>query len=78
MRYTSPGLEVRLDSADFSLLEAKAGEEAIEGQELMLETCAGLYVVLKGLSESMPHLPWASPPGSPVVGCRVEHPGYEE
>ncbi len=37
-----------------------------------------MYVILKGLAESMPHLPWALGPGDPIPAGRVEHPGYEE
>jgi NADPH-dependent glutamate synthase beta subunit-like oxidoreductase len=78
LRYTSPAFRARLDPKDFSLLEATAGESAEEGREATLEACASMYVVLRSVSESMPHLPWASPPGVTVAGTRVEHPGYEE
>ncbi len=73
LQYTSPELSARLASADFSLLEATPGEAASDGQELSLVACASMYVVLRGLSESMPHIPWME--GS---GTRIEHPGYEE
>ncbi|MCP3960456.1 MAG: FAD-dependent oxidoreductase [bacterium] len=78
LSYTSPAFSARLAVADFSLLEAAAGDGARDGQELSLEPCANMYVVLRGLSESMPHLPWASPPGAPAAGTKVAHPGYEE
>ncbi|MDH3746261.1 MAG: hypothetical protein OES47_14265, partial [Acidobacteriota bacterium] len=60
------------------LHEIEAGDVGADGQQLSLEPCASMYVVLKGLSESMPHLPWASPIGAPVTGTRIGHPGYHE
>ena len=46
---------------------------AVEGQQFSLEACASMYVVLRGLSESMPHLPWME-----TAGTKIGHPGYEE
>ena len=81
LRYTSPAFSARLKAEDFSLLTAQAGDSVQDGQVLSLEPCASMYVVLTGLSESMPHLPWASPAsaqaGAPLSGTRVGHPGYE-
>jgi hypothetical protein len=66
-------LQARIDPRGFGLLEATVnGVE--DGVELSLEPCAAMYVVLAGLSRSMPQLPWVD--GS--VGSRIEHPGYEE
>ena len=76
LRYSSPAFQASLDPTDFSLLEATAGESAEEGRELTLEACASMYLVLRSLAESMPHLPWASPPGATDSGTHVEHPGY--
>ena len=73
LRYSSPVLSARFATADFSLLEATPGEAATDGQELSLEACASMYVVLRGVSESMPHIPWMEGPGT-----KVDHPGYEE
>jgi len=78
LRYTSPALQARLDPGDFSLVEAGLGEAASDDQVLSLEPCASMYVLLQGLSESMPHLPWASPPSAPAQATTVDHPGYEE
>ncbi len=75
LEYRSPALEASLDPGDFSLLEAKPGTAAREGQMVSLEPCASMYVVLTGLAVSMPHLPWSTPGES---GTRVEHPGYPE
>ena len=73
LRYSSPAFSARLGAADFSLLEATPGEAAGDGQELSLEACASMYVVLRGLSQSMPHLPWME-----AAGTKIAHPGYEE
>ncbi|MFQ5525216.1 MAG: FAD-dependent oxidoreductase [Thermoanaerobaculia bacterium] len=78
LRYTSPAFRARLSERDFSLIEAGPGNRPEGAGDLSLEACATMYVVLKGLSESMPHLPWASPPGRPAAGTRIGHPGYEE
>ena len=73
LRYSSPALEARLSAADLSLLEARAGADAGDGQELSLAACASMYVVLRGLAESMPHLPWME-----AGGTKIGHPGYKE
>jgi putative selenate reductase len=78
LRYTSPALQAHLDPEDFSLIEVSRGEAANEDQDLTLEPCASMYVLLQGLSESMPHLPWASPLSAPAQATRVGHPGYDE
>jgi NADPH-dependent glutamate synthase beta subunit-like oxidoreductase len=77
LEYQSPALEALMDPADFSLVEAKPGSAAVDGQSLSLEPCASMFVLLTGLAASMPHLPWAAAQGSPE-GTRVAHPGYEE
>ncbi len=77
LRYTSPAFSAR-PAADFSLLEAAPGGGVEDGRELSLEPLASMYVVLRGLADSMPHLPWAPPPESTAAGTRVGHPGYEE
>jgi putative selenate reductase len=78
LRYTSPAFQARLDPGDFSLVEVVLREAASNDQVLTLEPCASMYVLLRGLSESMPHLPWASPPSAPARTTRVAHPGYED
>ncbi len=82
LRYTSPAFSARLRAADLGLVDTEAGSGARDGQELSLVPCASMFVVLEGLSESMPHLPWAPPTstrvGAPVSGTRVGHPGYED
>jgi putative selenate reductase len=78
LRFTSPAFSARLDLPGFSLLEATPGETASEGQTLSLEACASMYVVLEGLTRSMPHLPPAAPAESPTPATRIAHPGYAE
>ncbi|MCP4201665.1 MAG: FAD-dependent oxidoreductase [bacterium] len=78
LRYTSPALSARLTAPDLSLLEVEAGLGAGDDGELSLEPCATMYVVLQGLSQSMPHLPWAAPEGALPAVTRVTHPGYDE
>jgi putative selenate reductase len=77
IQYRSPALEATIDPADFSLIEARPGASAEEGREVSLEACASMFVLLEGLAESMPHLPWAGP-GGKTTGTRVAHPGYDE
>ncbi len=73
LRYRSPALNARFGTADLSLIEATPGDAATDGQELSLEACASMYVVLRGVCESMPHIPWMEGPGT-----KIDHPGYEE
>jgi putative selenate reductase len=70
LSYTSPALTATLDPADFSLLEASAGDGVPS-----LQPAAEMYAVLSGLRHSMPHIPTAD--GGEFVGI-VSHPGYEE
>jgi len=78
LRYSSPSLEARLDAGSLTLLEASPGEPATGGEVLTLEPCATMFSLLHGLSKSMPHLPWASPPSAQVQATRIDHPGYED
>ncbi len=78
LRYTSNQVDARIDPSDFSLVEAAPGPSAAEGQSVSLEPAASMYVILTGLAGSMPHLPWAVPPGAPAPAGRIAHPGYEE
>ena len=78
LRYTSPALIAQIEPASFALLEATVGGTAREGQVLSLEPCATMYVLLRGLSESMPQLPQAMPPGSSSPGTKIGDPGYKE
>jgi putative selenate reductase len=78
IRYHSPSLEARLMPGSLSLISASPGAMATEGQDLTLEACASMYVVLLGLSTSMPQIPWAEATGGATPETRIAHPGYEE
>jgi putative selenate reductase len=76
VEYTSPSLTARLDVETFALLEAKASDGTVDGQALSLDPAADLFVLLRGLGASMPHLPLVA--DEPGAGTRVPHPGYAE
>jgi len=78
IRYQSPSIDARVDPGNFSLIEATPGETAIEGQVVTLEVCATMYVVLLGITASMPQIPWAEPTAPQAPGTRIAHPGNEE
>jgi len=78
IRYESPGFSARLEPGSFNLIDASPGKQASEGQELTLEVCASMYVVLQGITESMPHLPQATLADPIARTTRIGHPGYEE
>ena len=71
-------MSATLEPKSLALIEATPADGVAAGQQLTLEACASMYVVLKGISESLPQLPWAEPHGSPPSGTRIGHPGYEE
>jgi putative selenate reductase len=78
IRYHSPSLEARLQPGSFSLIAANPGAAATEGQDLTLEACASMYVVLLGVSTSMPQVPWVESADGTTRKTRIAHPGYEE
>jgi NADPH-dependent glutamate synthase beta subunit-like oxidoreductase len=78
LRYFSPAFSARIDPKKFALLDTAPGEAASEGQILSLDACASMYVVLEGLSRSMPQLPWAAPADAAVPATKIAHPGYDE
>ena len=78
LHYRSPELNARLEPASFTLVEATPGDATSDGQELTLEACASMYVVLQGIVRSMPQIPWAASPSAATPHTRVAHPGYEE
>ncbi len=65
LRYVSPEATVRLDPGDFTVLD---------GEAPALEPAAAMYVLLRGVADSMPHIPWATS----EPGTRLAHPGYAE
>ena len=77
MDYQGPLFSARLDPDTFELVEIEATAGARTGDTLSLEPCAAMYVLLKGLRQSLPHLPTALPSDHAYNG-RIAHPGYEE
>jgi len=66
-------LRATLANDTLSLVSAEAGDAAVDGQTLSLESAAQMYAFWRGVSGSMPHIPLAG-----VEGTKVGHPGYEE
>ena len=75
VEYASPAFTARLDTDTLDLLEATAVDGAASG-EFSLNPAADMYVLLRGLRGSMPHLPVVA--DAVVGGTRVRHPGYAE
>ncbi len=65
--YRAPGLTATVDPDTWEVVEAAADG----GGEHSLRPAADLYVLLRSLLESAPHLPAAA-----AGGTRVGHPGY--
>jgi putative selenate reductase len=76
LNYSGPSFTARVDPDTFEIERAEPGTGAREGQSLSLEICAVMYVLLKGLSQSMPHLPTAWPAEKSTAG-RISQPQYE-
>ena len=75
--YTGPSFRARVDSATFEVEQAEPTGSGNAGEPLSLETCAAMYVLLRGLRQSMPYLPTAYQGGAAAAG-KIAHPGYEE
>ncbi len=75
LAYTSPHFRVRLDAETFEVERAEPTSEAREADTLSLETCARMYVLLRGLARSMPFLPCSSAGGAAQAG-RIARPEY--
>jgi putative selenate reductase len=78
VEYASPAVRATLDAETFDLLDATPQDEVADGAVLSLEPAAAMYVLLRGLQESMPHLPTAGAGDEAGAGTRVGHPGYPE
>jgi NADPH-dependent glutamate synthase beta subunit-like oxidoreductase len=74
LEYSSPLFSARLDAGSFELLEATVGDGTVGGQALSLSPAADMFVLLRGLQDSMGHLPVVGQ----GAGTMVAHPGYEE
>jgi len=75
--YHAPLFRARLDPETFELesIDAAAGVGADD--ELSLEPCATMYVLLNGIRQSLPQLPTALGAESATTG-KITHPGYAE
>jgi putative selenate reductase len=72
--YTGPSLRARLNPETFEVEDAKLTDSI---GPLSLEPCAAMYVLLRGLQQSMPHLPTARADDPATTGS-ITHPGYRE
>ncbi|MDH3490717.1 MAG: putative selenate reductase subunit YgfK [Gammaproteobacteria bacterium] len=72
--YTGPSFCASIDPQTFTIERAQ-----MTGRDdtCSLEPCAAMFVLLKGLQQSVPFLPTALPPDVAASG-RIAHPGYEE
>lgn len=68
LHYAGPLFRARLMEDGFVLEEAELTNGSQNGDRLSLRECAAMYVLLKGLGESMPHLPAALKNEDGIVG----------
>ncbi|MFQ5555091.1 MAG: FAD-dependent oxidoreductase, partial [Acidimicrobiia bacterium] len=78
LSYSAPAITVRLDPSDLSVLDAAPGSGATPGQVVALDRAASMFVLMRGLLESMPQLPPAVPRGAAAAATSIGHPGYED
>ncbi len=60
LRYNSPKVRATLDPDTFDLKTADMGPACAEGDAVSLDECANMYVLLRGLRDSMSHMPTAT------------------
>jgi putative selenate reductase len=72
--YIGPSLRARLDPISF---EVEQAEMTTDNNALSLEPCAAMYVLLRGVQQSLAFLPTAVP-GDVAAAGRITHPGYDE
>ncbi len=75
--YSGPSFRARVNPATFEVDQVELAGSDNGGPPLSLESCAAMYVLLRGLRRSMPYLPTACPGGAAAAG-KIAHPGYEE
>jgi len=78
VEYESPSFRATLDTTTLALREAVPAPGAVEGEVLSLQPAATMYALLRGLQDSMPHVPAAVLEGSGAASTRIAHPGYPE
>jgi putative selenate reductase len=74
VEYTAPDFSARLEPGTLRLLEAEMGVGVSDGDTFSLEPAADMYVLLRGLSDSMAHLPVVTEGAATKLG----HPGYQD
>ncbi|MGI9248436.1 MAG: FAD-dependent oxidoreductase, partial [Woeseiaceae bacterium] len=72
--YTGPTLRARLNPLTFEIEHAEA--HGTDGA-YSLEPCVEMFVLLRGMQQSVPFLPVALP-GDTASAGRIAHPGYKE
>ncbi len=75
--YKGPLFSARLDRKSFEPVQIDVSAEAGNGGVLSLEPAATMYVLLNGLTKSLPFLPTALSAGLTKDG-KIPHPGYVE
>ena len=75
--YTGPSFRARLNPETFGVEHAELAGTATQETSFSLEPCAAMFVLLRGLQQSLPHLPTARPDSSAAT-VRITHPGYRE
>ncbi len=73
VEYSTPGFTARLEPGTLEVIDVTPTRPATDGEAYSLEPVADMYVLLRGLAGSMPHLPTVA-----GGGTRLLHPGYEE
>jgi putative selenate reductase len=76
VEYEGPVLSAKLERSTLAVVEAERGPGAVDGSEVSLRPAADMYVLVRGISGSMPQLPRASEVSS--GGGRLSHPGYAD
>ncbi len=74
VEYTAPEFSARLEPGTLRLLEAEMGAGVADGDTFSLEPAADMYVLLRGLSDSMAHLPVVTAGAATKLG----HPDYQD
>ena len=77
LNYQGPLFDARFDPDSFEPEQLEASPNAHDGDFLSLEAVASMYVLLKGLSQSLPYLPTALAVGLATRG-KIPHPGYAD
>lgn len=77
LHYKGPLFSARLDTKSFEPVQINVSAETGDGSALSLEPAATMYVLLNGLTKSLPFLPTAIPAELTADG-KIPHPGYVE